>query len=158
MAQRLPLFRFAATAAALAALAGCADAGVATGPETAHEVSVAVTVPGLCIVASCTAPVGGPNALGLIEITNSGSADAFLVACGSTVAIGEQVFRNGTWAIVGPAVLCALPSTPIRLAAGQTMRFNDYFAPGTRRVGVGVTADGTLATQESAVSGSFRVF
>lgn len=144
--------------ALLTGATACSDNLVVTAPESAHQVSIAATVPGTCLAAPCTAPAGGPNALGLVKITNSGSSDVFLVACGSGLRLGEEVLVDGKWSVQGPAVLCALPSTPIRLAAGAVLQMNQYFAPGTRRVSVGVTTDGTFATEQSALSGSFRIF
>lgn len=143
-----------------AVVCGCtSDGGLPTEPQVADGVSVRVTVPGRCILSTCTPESDGRNTLGLIEITNSGTADAFLRACGSTIALGEEVLLNGMWTVVGPAVACAAPSTPIRIAAGQTLQFNDFFAPGWRRMGVGVGTSATISVDDAAaLSNVFHVF
>jgi len=151
--------RSMAGALVAALVCGCAsDGGPLTAPQSADGVTLTVTVPGRCILSSCTPEPDGRNTLGLIEITNSGTADAFLQACGSSVALGEAVLLNGTWTLVGGAAACAAPSTPIRIAAGQTLQFNEFFATGWRRMGVGVGTSATTSVDDAAaVSNVFHV-
>lgn len=151
--------RVLAAAGVAAVLAGCSGGGDLTGPQIADNVSISVTVPGGCVAATCAAPDPGVRSvLGLIQIRNSGTADAFLVACGAGVRISEAVFKDGQWLAVGPAVECAFPSTPIRLAAGQTLQLNGYFEPGWRRLGIGVATDSTLSDESASLSTPFRIF
>jgi hypothetical protein len=133
------------------------DGSQLTAPQAAHDVSIRVTAPGRCIFATCTPEPDGGTTLGLIEITNSGTADAFLQACGSGVALGQSVLLNGQWTFVGPAVSCAAPSTPIRIAAGQTLQYNEFFAPGWRRMGVDVSVNGSTLGDSAAVSNIFHI-
>ena len=144
--------------AAALLLAGCAANSVA--PLSANPVLgvvISVTVPGKCIVGGCDPPSADRHSLGLITIRNTSASTAFLQPCGSGPAIGEQEYVNGRWENVGPAVTCALPNVAIPLAAGDSLRFNEFFAVGTRRITLGVASAASLADVALDTSASFEV-
>lgn len=149
-------FTLIACVAAFAALAAACGSDAATAPQAAASVEMKLAVPGKCIAGGCDPASPSATALGLLTVTNTGSTDAFLRACGDGPAISEQVFNGSTWVNVGPAVECAFPSTPIRIAAGQTLEFNWWFAAGTRRL---VEAAGEKADlSDAAIAASNSVF
>jgi hypothetical protein len=127
------------------------------GGNAAHDVSVSVEIPGICIAGGCD-PVGAEVlTLALIRIRNAGTSTAFLHACGLGVALQEQQLIDGSWINVGPAVACVIPSTPIQLAAGESLRFNRFYASGTRRLTLGVAGNLSLSDEALATSAAFVV-
>jgi hypothetical protein len=132
----------------------------ATGPNAVvvDNVVIAATVPGNCRAGLSCDPIGAPyTTLGLITVRNNGSATAYLQACGSTVALTEQQFVDGQWQNAGPAITCAQGPVSIALAAGDSTQTNWWFAPGTRRLTLGVAPAADLSGEALDASASFVV-
>ena len=147
----------AACVVMLGALACASDVTAPVAANPVHGVLITMTVPGTCIVGGCDPADADRHTLGLIRIVNQGTAATFLRACGPSPHLIEQQLVNGEWANVGPAVDCVFPSTPIQLAPGDSLRFNQFFARGTRRIGVGVGGNQTLSDEAFDTSASFEV-
>jgi hypothetical protein len=137
--------------------AACSSGIVEPGGTTGHDVSIAVDVPGVCIVGGCDPVSAEVHTLALIRIQNLGATTAFLRACGTQPALEEQQFVGGSWVSVGPAISCPLPSTPIPLAAGDSLRLNAFYAKGTRRVVMSVGGNASLSDEVLATSGAFVI-
>lgn len=147
---------------AVLAVAGlvCSCGGDIAGPNgamPAHGVLVASTVPGTCLVGGCDPANGEATTLGLVRIVNTGAAQAFVEACSSLPAVNEQVLVNGQWQAAGPPAECPVGPRSIAIAAGDSIRFNRFLAPGTRRLVLGVGTDANLASEALSISASFRV-
>ena len=123
---------------------------------TGHDVSIAVDVPGVCIVGGCDPVSGEIHTLALIRIQNLGTTTAFLRACGTQPALEEQQFVGGSWVSVGPAISCPFPSTPIPLAAGDSARLNVFYVKGTRRVVMSVGGDASALQRGTRYLGCIR--
>ncbi|HEV8497278.1 MAG TPA: hypothetical protein VGQ56_10470 [Gemmatimonadaceae bacterium] len=123
----------------------------------AHDVAITVDVPGVCIVGGCDPVSAAVHTLGLIRVRNVGTTTAFVHACGPRPAFVDQQLVGGAWVNVGPAASCTFPSTPIPVAAGDSLRFNAFYASGTRRVGVGVADNASLSGEEFAASAAFVI-
>lgn len=144
----------------LAALAAVACGKAVTGPGAVivDDVVITATVPGPCRNGLACDPIGGDyTTLGLITVRNNGTAAAYLQACGSTVALSEQQLVDGQWQFVGPAILCAQGPVSIALAAGDSIQSNWWFAPGTRRLTLGVASAPDLTGEALDASASFVV-
>jgi hypothetical protein len=131
-----------------------------TGPSAVvvDDVVITATVPGNCRDGLACDPIGAPyTTLGLITVRNNGTAAAYLRACGSTAALTEQQLVDGQWQAVGPAVLCAQGPVSIALAAGDSIQTNWWFAPGTRRLALGVAPAADLTGEALDASASFVV-
>jgi hypothetical protein len=143
--------------AALLSFAGCTN--VLTAPMTATSafgVGLAVTVPGSCLV-TCDPIPPDIRTVGLVVISNSGTATAYLQACADPVpTLEEQQDVGGTWVHVGPSP-CPIPPMAIPLAPGAVIRVNHLFAPGTRRLRVTVAASADFVNAAAASSASFLV-
>ena len=140
----------------IAALAACSEISAPTPAVPVHDVLITATVPGRCIVGGCD-PITTATTLGLIQILNTGTATAFLQACGTYVALSEQQLVNGHWVNVGPAVTCPFTPGPIALAAGDSIQLNSWFAAGTRRVSVGVASRSDMGDEALDSSASFDI-
>lgn len=140
------------------AAAACGKAVTGPGPVIVDNVVITATVPGTCRDGLACDPIGAPyTTLGLITVRNDGTATAYLRACGSTVALSEQQLINGEWQFVGPAILCAQGPPSIALAAGDSIQSNWWFAPGTRRLTLGVAPAADLTGEALDASPSFVV-
>lgn len=138
----------------------CACGGDIAGPNgamPAHGVLIASTVPGACLVGGCDPANAEATTLGLVRIVNTGATPAFVEACGSLPAVNEQVLVNGQWQEVGPPVQCPAGPRTIAIAAGDSIRLNRFFAPGTRRLDLGIGTDANLTGEELSISASFGV-
>lgn len=138
-------------------LAACA--GDATAPldgHTAHGVAITVTAPGACLVGGCDPP--GPGlTLSLVSIVNSGSVPAYLHACGTQLAASDQKVEGDAWVDVDDAVECGVTPGPIALAAGDSLRMNWWFSPGTHRVLLGVSSTESEVDEAQAMSAGFTL-
>ena len=147
---------FALVAAFL--IGACGEAVTGPGAVIVDDVVITATVPGPCRDGLACDPIGGDyTTLGLITVHNNGTAAAYLQACGSTVALSEQQLVNGQWQFVGPAILCAQGPVSIALAAGDSIQSNWWFAPGTRRLTLGVASAADLTGEALDASASFVV-
>ena len=122
----------------------------------AHGVAITVTSPGACLVGGCDPPGGGMT-LSLVSFVNSGNVPAYLRACGTQLAASEQEVQHGEWVNVGPAYSCAVTPGPITLAAGDSVRVNWWFLPGTRRILLGVSSTADQADEAQAMSAGFQI-
>jgi hypothetical protein len=142
-----------------ALIVGCAgsnDTGILDAVPV-HDVAITVDVPGVCILGGCDPVSAEVHTLTLIRIRNLGPATAFLHACGTQPAFVEQQLVRGAWENVGPAASCAFPSTPIPVAAGDSLRFNAFYASGTRRIGIGIADNPSLSGEEFGASPAFVI-
>jgi hypothetical protein len=141
-------------------LAAAACGKDVTGPNAVIFDNVVITaaVPGHCRAGLSCDPIGPPyTTLGLITVHNNGTAAAYLHACGSAVALTEQQLVDGQWQNVGPAITCAQGPVSIALAAGDSIQTNWWFAPGTRRLALGVAPAADLSGEALDASASFVV-
>ncbi|MFI5231338.1 MAG: hypothetical protein ACHQSE_02380 [Gemmatimonadales bacterium] len=144
----------------VAVLAAAACSKDVTGPSAivVDDVVITAKVPGNCRDGLACDPISAAyTTLGLITIHNNGGAPAYLRACGSTVAMTEQQLVDGQWKAVGPALDCAQGPPSIALAAGDSIQTNWWFAPGIRRLTVGVAATADLSGEALDASASFVV-
>jgi hypothetical protein len=140
----------------MCALAACGSDTI-TGPTAAipaHEVLLAITVPGACLTGVCVPPSSDVNTIAQVTITNSGTAAVYLHSCGGQISIVEQEFGGGVWENIGPAVTCTDDATPTILAAGGSLQLNWYFASGRRRLVLGVGTTPALSDEALSVSAS----
>jgi hypothetical protein len=122
------------------------------------QVVIDAAVPGNCRNGLACDPIGPPyTTLGLITVHNNGTAAAYLHACGSEIAMTEQQLVGIEWQNVGPAITCAQGPVSIALAAGDSIQTNWWFAPGTRRLVLGVAPAADLTGEALAASASFVV-
>jgi hypothetical protein len=144
-------------------LAAAACGKDVTGPNAVVVDNVVITaaVPGNCRAGLSCDPIGAPyTTLGLITVHNNGTAVAYLRACASTVALTEQQLVDGQWQNVGPVGMlgmCAQGPVSIALAAGDSIQTNRWFAPGTRRLELGIAAAADLSGEALDASASFVV-
>lgn len=144
--------------AAVFAVAACSnDITGPTAAVVADDVVITATVPGSCRPGVACDPISPSYTLGLITVRNNGTAAAYLRTCGSTVRLTEQQLVNGQWQAVGPAITCAVGPVSIALAAGDSIQSNWWFAPGTRRLALGVAPTADLSGEALAASASFVV-
>ena len=144
------------TIALLLALAACTNDMAPTSANPVHAVLITVDVHGRCLVGGCDPP-GGDVSLTLVRILNTGTATAFLQACGNRPALGEQQLVNGVWVNVGPAAACVFTPGPIALAAGDSIQVNWWFESGTRRLVLGVAGKSDMSDEELDSSASFQI-
>ena len=134
-------------------LAACArDITAPGGAVQVHDVLIAVAMPGRCLVGGCDPPSADRTHLGLISVLNTGSATAYLQACGTQASLAEQQFVDGAWAFVGPAITCPNTPGPIALAAGDSIQVNWFFASGVRRIVLGVGGQVTISDEALSAS------
>jgi hypothetical protein len=69
----------------------------------------------------------------------------------------EQQLVDGQWIFVGPAYTCPQTEGPIGLAPGDSIMSNWFFAPGTRRLAVGVGGTVDMSDQSLDTSAAFEV-
>jgi hypothetical protein len=154
-------FRFIAWVALFVFAGACASDFLAPVPaKVVAGVVVSVTVPGPCVFADCDPLDRPPFTLGLGTIVNTSGNTAYLHACGDLhplIALEEQELVNGTWSNVPPFVLCTSGARPIAMAPGDSLQFNHFFAPGTRRIVIGVATTADLTDEALASSASFPV-
>lgn len=94
------------------------------------------------------------------NIQNNGGATAYLARCGDEPALTLQVFQNGNWVNMGPAVTCPTPSTPgpIELASGASIVLVEvYTGPGHYRAGVSAATTADLADAAPAWTVGFDI-
>ena len=144
------------TIALLLALAACTNDMAPTSANPVHSVLITVDTHGRCLVGGCDPP-GANLSLTLVRILNTGTAPAFLSACGTFPALGEQQLVNGVWVNVGPALACVFTPGPIALAAGDSVQVNWWFASGTRRLVLGVAGKSDLSDEDLDTSASFTI-
>jgi hypothetical protein len=153
-------FRYIALLALVCAGACSSDALAPVPATVADGVVVRVTVPGPCVFADCDPLNRPPFTLGLGRIVNTSSHTAYLHACGGErvlVSIEEQELVNGTWSSVEPYVLCTNGIQGVALAAGDSVQFNQFFAPGVRRIVIGVATNAGMTDEALASSASISV-
>jgi hypothetical protein len=144
--------------AACLVLGGCAMDSVApVGDAPVLGVVVSVSVPGTCLVGGCDPPNEEQHTLGLTRIVNTSTATAYLESCDSRPALVEQQRTSGGWVNVNQAAACAGPSGRIPLVPGDSLRFNQFFASGTRRIGVTVSSGAATADLAFDPSAPFTV-
>jgi len=115
-----------------------------------------VTVPGPCLF-TCDPISAAIHTVGLVVITNSGTTTAYLRGCADPVpTLEEQKDVDGRWVDVGPPP-CPIAPLAIPIASGATIRVNDLFAAGTRRLRVTVATSPDFAHAATASSASFLV-
>ncbi len=93
-------------------------------------------------------------------ISNSGVNVAYLARCGDVPALDYQVFTNGAWVEMGPAITCPAPSTPgpIELDPGAPIVMsNVYTSSGHYRVGVSVGTTADLSNAQMSWTAGFDV-
>src|SRR5215510_292502 len=137
-------------------LVACSNDVAPTTANPVHAVLITVDVHGRCIVGGCDPP-GANLSLTLVRILTTGTAPAFLQACGTFPAFGEQQLVNGVWVNVGPALACVFTPGPITLAAGDSVQVNWWFAPGTRRLELAVAGKSDLSDEAVDRSASFEI-
>ncbi len=143
---------------AVLAVAACKNDVAGLTAVIVDDVVISPTVPGNCRDGLACDPIGPPyTTLGLITVHNNGTATAYLHACGSDVAMSEQQLVDGQWQNVGPAILCAQGPVSISLVAGDSIQTNWWFAPGTRRLVLGVAPAADLSGEALDASASFVV-
>jgi hypothetical protein len=154
-------FRYIARVALLVFAGACASDVLAPVPaKVVDGVVVAVTVPGPCAFADCDPLDRPPFTLGLGTIVNTSGHTAYLHACGGfrvLISLEEQELVNGTWSSVPPFVLCTTGVQSVAMAPGDSMQFNQFFAPGIRRIVIGVATSADLTDEALASSASFSV-
>lgn len=123
----------------------------------AHGLLVTVAVPGKCLVGGCDPANSEQDRLGLVTLTNTGSAFVFVPICGTLPAIQEQQFVNGQWVNVGPAVSCAFGPLSRSIAPRDSLQMNVFFGAGTWRMTVGAAVDSLLATEMVSASAAVDV-
>ena len=118
------MWRKRAVSLSFLALSISCGSRVVVGPIDAHDVSIVVRVPGRCIVGGCDPVNAEAHTLVLTQIRNLGTATAFLHACGTYVALGEQQLVGGRWVNVGPAPSCVPPphqsNSPLATVSSST--------------------------------------
>ena len=144
-------------ASLLLALAACDGTNMPTQAIPVHDVSITVTAPGRCLVGGCDPFSGDATTLGLIRILNTGTTTAYLQACGTYPALGQQQLVNGRWVNVGPAIACVYTPGPIALAAGDSVQVNMFFGAGTRRLELAVAGRADMSDEAVATSASFAI-
>jgi hypothetical protein len=155
-----PVMRFIKHAVAGAAALAMAACGNDVEPLTAtsvHGVVLTVTVPGRCLVGGCDPASSDATTLGLARVVNTGSSTAYLALCGSQPAFGEQQLIGGTWSNIGPAISCVSGSASGPLAPGDSLRINEFFAAGRRRLVLTVSSVPSMADAALATSAAFDV-
>jgi hypothetical protein len=140
----------------LLALAACTDSTAPTSANPVHGVLITVDAHGRCIVGGCDPPGTGLS-LTLVRVLNTGTAPAFLQACGTYPALGEQQLVNGVWVNVGPAISCDFTPGPITLVAGDSVQVNWWFARGTRRLNLAVAGKSDLSDEALDTSAAFNI-
>jgi len=154
-------FRYIAWLALLVFAGGCeSDLLMPVPAKIVDGVIVTVTVPGACVFADCDPLNRPPLTLGLGTIVNTSGHTAYLHGCGGVrvlISIEEQELVNGTWSSVPPYVLCTTEVQSVALAPGDSIQFNQFFAPGIRRIVVGVATKASLIDEALASSASFSV-
>jgi hypothetical protein len=144
--------------AAVFAVAACNKDVTGLKAVVVDQVVITATVPGNCRNGLACDPIGPPyTTLGLITVNNNGTGTAYLQACGSEVAMTEQQLVGLEWQNVGPAITCAQGPVSIALAAGDSIQTNWWFAPGTRRLVLGVAPAADLTGEALAASARFVV-
>lgn len=143
---------------AVFASAACGKDVTAVKAVVVDDVVIVPTVPANCPAGMGCDPIAPPcTTLGRITVRNNGSATAYLQACGSAVALTEQQLVDGQWQNVGPAILCAQGPVSIALATGDSVQAIWWFAPGTRRLTLGVAPSADLSGEALDTSASFVV-
>lgn len=117
--------------------------------------TITVELNGPCLF-TCDPPGGGLTRA-LVTVRNTGTATAYLQACGTYAAMKEQLLVDGQWTFTGPAIACPVTPGPIVLAAGDSLRSNWFFATGRRRLVLGVASAQDLSDTELAASAAFDV-
>jgi len=139
----------------------CANDLLAPVPaKVVDGVVVTVTVPGACVFADCDPLNRPPLTLGSGTIVNTGGQSVYLHGCGDVrvlISIEEQELVNGTWSSVPPYVLCTTEVRSVVVAPGDSIQFNQFFAPGIRRIVIGVATTADLTDEALASSASFSV-
>lgn len=137
---------------------GCArNVTAPTQAILAHGVLIRVAVPGPCLVGGCDPLADGRTHLGLVSVVNTGSATAYLSACGTQAALTEQQYVDGAWVFVGPAYTCPNTPGPIALSPGDSLRVNWFFATGLRRIVLGAAGAIDLSDEVLGASAPFSV-
>jgi hypothetical protein len=143
---------------AIATLCACSSGlTTPTSPMPADGLSITVAAPGACLVGGCDTANSEANTLALITLENMSGAPVFVTPCGTLPALGFQQFVNGEWQFVGPAVSCVSGPKSISIAAHDSLRLNQFVAPGVWRITLSVATSPTLEPLALSVSGSFTV-
>jgi hypothetical protein len=151
-------FRSSAVLLVLAAFCACSsDVTAPTSPIQADGLFITVVTPGRCLVGGCDPANSDANTLGLITLENTSGAPVFVTACGTLPALGLQELGNGEWQFVGPAVSCVSGPKSIAIAAHDSLRLNQFFAPGVWRMTVSVATSQALEPLALSASASFTV-
>jgi hypothetical protein len=151
-------FRSSMVLVVLGAFCACSsDIAAPTSPIPADGLLITVVAPGRCLVGGCDPVNSDANTLGLITLENTSGAPVFVSACGTLPALGLQELVNGEWQFVGPAVACVSGPKSIAIAAHDSLRLNQFFAPGVWRMTVSVATTQTLEPLALGASASFTV-
>ena len=139
----------------------CGCGGNLVGPNDiampANGLLVSLAIPGPCLVGGCDPANSESTHLGLITLTNTGSEKVFVPLCGPLPAMGTQQFVDGKWVNVGPAVLCAAGPPSMAIAPHDSLRFNQFFAIGVWRLGLGAATDTALVDEALSQSAAVVV-
>ncbi len=139
----------------LGLISACTNNDIAGPTDTATPANglvLTLAVPGRCVVGGCDPVSGAVDHLGLITLTNTGTAKVFLPLCGTLPAFGTQQFVDGKWVNVGPAVACAFGPRSTVIAPHDSLQFNSFFAIGIWRMVVGAATDTALVNEGLATS------
>jgi hypothetical protein len=142
----------------LIAVAACGTESTALKPVIVDDVAITATVPGNCRAgASCDPLIAPYTTVGLVTVRNNGTATAYLRACGSSAELTEQQLVDGQWQDVRPGITCPVAPASVSLAAGDSIQTNWWFAPGTRRLTLGIARASDMSGETTAASESFVV-
>lgn len=142
------------------ATVACRDSALDLTGVVTDSVVITVTAPGPCRGGAACDPAGAPfTTLALITVRNRGTADAYLLPCGSSAELQEQQMVNGQWQyIVDPAsLLCAQGPASITLAAGDSIQTNSWLEAGVWRFVLEVAPAADLSGEALSASNGVNV-
>jgi hypothetical protein len=138
-------------------MAACSNDVAPLTATSVDGVVISVTVPGPCLVGGCDPASSDATTLGLVRVVNTGSAVAYLALCGPRPAFAEQQLVGDTWTNVGPAISCVSGPASGPLAPGDSIRTNEFFAAGRRRLVLTVASVASMVDGAVATSAAFDV-
>jgi hypothetical protein len=138
-------------------MAACSNDVEPLTATSVHGVVITVAVPGRCLVGGCDPASSEATILGLVRVVNTGPAATYLALCGPHPAFGEQQLVGGKWSNIGPAISCVFGPASGPLAPGDSIRINEFFAAGRRRLVLTVASVPSMADAALATSAAFDV-
>jgi hypothetical protein len=150
MPESAKRFLFVLAACAVTAAGACSSSLARLVGVPSHDVNITPGAP--------QAVSGGDTVF--FSIDNNGVNTAYVQPCGDQPALDLQVYQNGAWVELGPAVTCPAPTNPgpIELASGaQLVVAAFYTGPGHYRTGVSVGTDAALSDAAMAWTAGFDI-